>query len=84
VLYCVDILAPAIHRFDTVSGELQTFPQADEVGCIGLREQGGLIAALRGGVWLLDAQGKPEKKIAENPGVAAQSRFNDGRVDPWG
>ena len=84
VLYCVDILAPAIHRFDTVSGELETFPQAEEVGCIGLREQGGLIAALRGGVWLLDAQGKPEKKIAENPGVAAQSRFNDGRVDPWG
>lgn len=25
VLYCVDILAPAIHRFDPVSGELQTF-----------------------------------------------------------
>jgi len=39
---------------------------------------------LRNGVWLLDAQGKPEKKVAENPGVAAQSRFNDGRVDPWG
>ncbi|WP_312242261.1 SMP-30/gluconolactonase/LRE family protein [Pantoea sp.] len=84
VLWCVDILAPAIHRFDPKSGELQTFPQAEEVGCIGLREKGGLIAALRSGVWLLDAQGRPERKVADNPGIASQSRFNDGRVDPWG
>ncbi|MCU7366199.1 SMP-30/gluconolactonase/LRE family protein [Pantoea stewartii] len=84
VLWCVDILAPAIHRFDPASGELSTFPQAEEVGCIGLREQGGIIAALRSGVWLLDEQGKPQKKVADNPGIAGKSRFNDGRVDPWG
>lgn len=84
VLWCVDILAPAIHRFDPASGELHTFPQQEEVGCIGLRQQGGLIAALRSGVWLLDEQGKPQRKLADNPGMAAKSRFNDGRVDPWG
>lgn len=84
VLWCVDILAPAIHRFDPASGEFSTFPQAEEVGCIGLREQGGIIAALRSGVWLLDEQGKPQKKVADNPGIAGKSRFNDGRVDPWG
>ncbi|PKC31350.1 gluconolactonase [Pantoea ananatis 15320] len=84
VLWCVDILAPAIHRFDPLSGELTTFPQQEEVGCIGLREQGGIIAALRGGVWLLDEQGKPQKKVADNPGITEKSRFNDGRVDPWG
>lgn len=84
VLWCVDILAPAIHCFDPRSGEVKTFPQVEEVGCIGLREEGGLIAALRSGVWLLDAQGKPQRKVADNPGVAAKSRFNDGRVDPWG
>jgi len=84
VLWCVDILAPAIHRFDPLSGELTTFPQQEEVGCIGLREQGGIIAALRGGVWLLNEQGKPQKKVADNPGIAEKSRFNDGRADPWG
>ncbi len=83
VLWCVDILAPAIHRFDPASGELSTFPQAEEVGCIGLREQGGIIAALRSGVWLLDEQGN-RKKVVDNPGIAGKSRFNDGRVDPWG
>lgn len=83
-LWCVDILAPAIHRFDPRSGALETFLQQEEVGCIGLRAQGGVIAALRSGVWLLDAQGKPQRKVADNPGEAAKSRFNDGRVDPWG
>ncbi|NIF20891.1 SMP-30/gluconolactonase/LRE family protein [Candidatus Pantoea multigeneris] len=84
VLWCVDILAPAIHRFDPDSGKLETFHLDEHVGCIGLRKQGGLIAALRSGVWLLDEQGRPEVKVADNPGVAEVSRFNDGRVDPWG
>nr|MBA2817042.1 hypothetical protein [Candidatus Pantoea persica] len=69
-LWCVDILAPAIHRFDPHSGALETFPLQEDVGC--------------SGVWLLDAQGKPQRKVADNPGEAAKSRFNDGRVDPWG
>lgn len=84
VLWFVDILAPAVYRFDPASGALQRFPQREEVGCIGVREQGGVIAAMRSGVWLLDAQGQPQRKVADNPGVAEKSRFNDGRVDPWG
>ncbi|URQ59837.1 SMP-30/gluconolactonase/LRE family protein [Pantoea alhagi] len=83
-LWFVDILAPAIHRFDPKSGEHRVFPQQEEVGCIGLRREGGLVAALRSGVWFIDAQGKPERKIADNPGEASKSRFNDGRVDPFG
>lgn len=84
VLWFVDILAPAIHRFDPKSGDHQVFPQHEEVGCIGLRREGGLVAALRSGIWFLDAQGKPQRKIADNPGEASKSRFNDGRVDPFG
>ncbi|MBK0035349.1 SMP-30/gluconolactonase/LRE family protein [Erwinia sp. S43] len=84
VLWFVDILAPALHRFDPSSGEHQVWPVAEDIGCIGLREEGGLIAALRSGVCFLDEQGKIVRRIAENPGEAARSRFNDGRVDPFG
>ncbi|GLR10595.1 gluconolactonase [Mixta theicola] len=83
-LWFVDILAPAIHRFDPKSGEHRVFPQQEEVGCIGLRREGGLVAAMRSGVWFIDPQGKPERKVADNPGEASKSRFNDGRVDPFG
>ncbi|MCU5772853.1 SMP-30/gluconolactonase/LRE family protein [Erwiniaceae bacterium BAC15a-03b] len=83
-LWMVDILAPAIYRYHPESGELQTYPLTEDVGCIGLRAAGGLVAALRSGVWLLDKQGKIEKKVADNPGEASKSRFNDGRVDRFG
>ena len=84
VLYFADILAPAIHRFDPVSGEHKVLPMPEDTGCFGLREKGGFIAAMRTGVFLLDQQGNVEKKIAENPTEPAKSRFNDGRVDPLG
>ncbi|QHM71929.1 SMP-30/gluconolactonase/LRE family protein [Mixta intestinalis] len=83
-LWFVDILAPALHRFDPASGEHQVFPQHEEIGCIGLRREGGLVAAMRSGIWFLDEQGRPQRKVAEHPGEASKSRFNDGRVDPFG
>ncbi|QKJ88093.1 Gluconolactonase [Paramixta manurensis] len=84
VLWFVDILAPAVHRFSPRTGEHRVFPQVEEIGCIGLRRDGGLVAALRSGVWFLDAEGKAVRKVADNPGDASRSRFNDGRVDPFG
>lgn len=84
VLWFVDILAPRLHRFDPASGDHQSWPVAEEIGCIGLNAAGGLIAALRSGVCLLDEQGKITRRIADNPGDAPRSRFNDGRVDPFG
>ncbi|MEW5288201.1 SMP-30/gluconolactonase/LRE family protein [Erwinia papayae] len=83
-LYFVDILAPAMHRFDPGSGEHRVMPVAEHIGCFGLREQGGFVAALRSGVCMLDHHGKIAARIAPNPGEASRSRFNDGRVDRFG
>lgn len=84
VLWFVDILAPAIHRFDPASGDHRIIPVAEHIGCFGLREEGGFIAALRSGVCLLDDNGQITRRLAANPNPAEKSRFNDGRVDPWG
>ncbi|MGL4415753.1 SMP-30/gluconolactonase/LRE family protein [Roseinatronobacter monicus] len=83
-LWWVDIEAPAIHCFDPETGQNQTFALDENVGCIGLRAQGGFIAGLRSGLWLLDAKGRKEKLIANPQEDTRISRFNDGRVDPWG
>lgn len=83
-LWFIDILAPAIHRFDPHSGEHQVIRLPEDVGCIGLRAEGGFVAALRSGVCFLDAQGNITHRLGANPNPPAQSRFNDGRVDPWG
>lgn len=83
-LYFTDILAPCIHRFDPASGAHSNLGMPEHIGCFGLRKGGGFVAAMRTGVFLLDEQGRVTRKVADNPTDPARSRFNDGRVDPWG
>lgn len=84
VLYFVDIKGRAINRFDPATSVLTTLNLPEEVGCIGLAKNGGFVAGLRSGIWLLDASGQPTQMLAENPEDHATSRFNDGMVDPAG
>lgn len=83
-LYFVDIKRCHIHRYDPAAKVIATMELPEEVGCIGLVEGGGFVAGLRSGIWLLDAQGQPAKKLADNPEDQGISRFNDGGVDPGG
>lgn len=84
MLYFVDIKRCRIHRFDPQTGGLKTFELPEEVGCIGLAAGEGFVAGLRSGIWLIDAAGKPVRKLADNPEDQTISRFNDGMVDPMG
>ena len=79
VLYWVDINAPALHRFDPATGDDQTMPMPESIGCFALRRQGGFVVALRGGVWLARPDGTLERRIADAPYDPAHHRFNDGR-----
>jgi len=83
-LYFVDIKGCALHRYKPASGEHDVKPMPEEIGCIGFRKGGGFIAGFRSGLWLLDSQGRRERKLADNPENQSTSRFNDGRVDPAG
>jgi sugar lactone lactonase YvrE len=44
----------------------------------------GAASALRDGIWLADARGRLERKLADAPYDPATHRFNDGRVDRQG
>jgi len=80
-LYWVDINAPALNRFDPVSGKNVAMPMPSSIGCFGFRAKGGFIVALRDGIWLADAHGKLEREVAKAPYDPSHHRFNDGRVD---
>jgi sugar lactone lactonase YvrE len=83
-LYWVDILAPALNRFDPATGENVGIPMPEHIGCIGLVRGGGFVAGMRSGLWRLDAAGRPLAMLAANPENQASSRFNDGRCDRQG
>jgi sugar lactone lactonase YvrE len=84
VLYWVDILAPAVHRLDPVTGHTRTWPMPDRIGSLGLRESGGAVVALRDGFWLLDFDTGAVTPLAAPGRHVPGTRFNDGKVSPDG
>jgi sugar lactone lactonase YvrE len=83
-LYWVDINAPSLNRFDPLTGRNIAWPMPEAIGCFALRDGGRFVAALRSGIWLVDSNGKLERKIAAVPYDPVHHRFNDGRADAQG
>ena len=83
-LYWVDIHAPSLNRYDPAVGSNHAMPMPSSIGCFGLRARGGFVVALRDGVWLADASGRLERRMAGAPYDPHHHRFNDGRVDARG
>ncbi len=84
VLYWIDIKAPAIHRFDPASRSDRRWPVEQEIGSIALRQGGGLVAALRDGFALIDADMTTLEWLVDPEADRPLSRFNDGKCDRQG
>lgn len=83
-LWWVDILEPALHGFDPVTGRDIAIPMPEQIGCFSLTAEGGFIAGLRTGIFLLDERGQVLRKLCDNLENPATSRYNDGRCDARG
>lgn len=84
VLWWVDIWAPSIHRFDPASGKDEVFSAPEYLGCLAVRERGGLIVSMVSGFHFFDpATGKFEA-ITDPESELADTRFNDGKTDRQG
>jgi sugar lactone lactonase YvrE len=83
-LYWVDIKAPAVWRLDTVSSEIRSWPMPHRIGAIALRQQGGLVAAMKPGFAYVDLEGERVELIANPEPDLPNNRFNDGACDARG
>ena len=83
-LYWVDIVAPAVHRWHPASGVRRTWRTPAAVGSIGLRDAGGLVAALRSGFHLLDTETETLTPLVHPEPDWPTNRLNDGKVAPDG
>lgn len=84
VLYWVDIKGRAVHRYRPADGLCETTETPDEIGCVSLRENGGLIAAFRSGIGFFDLQTQSLEMIADPEAHLPGNRFNDGKCDRRG
>jgi sugar lactone lactonase YvrE len=89
-LYWVDVPGRLINRLSASSGSLQSWSMPSEPGCIapahtqGQPGAGGLVVALRDGIYRARNWGGPLQRIAPALHEHATTRFNDGKADPLG
>jgi sugar lactone lactonase YvrE len=83
-LYWCDIPAGRLNRYLPASGALQHWLFDSDLSCCALIEGGGLLLALRNGVWRFDPATGERKRLVQPPYDPAHERFNDGKTDPSG
>lgn len=83
-LYWVDLPACRVRRADPATGAVEDWSLPSEPGCIAPARGGGLVIALRDGLWRAPAWGGALERIVAAPHDTATMRFNDGKADPMG
>ncbi len=83
-LYWVDIPGRALRRADVASGEQERWVLPSEPGCVAPLRGGGLVLALREGLFRARAWGGALEPLVPAPYDPATTRFNDGRADAEG
>ena len=85
ILRWVDIRAPALKRCDASGSELKVLPLRESIGSFALRAApGSLVAAMRSGLYFLDADSGERTTVARPEADLQGNRFNDGRCDRAG
>ena len=83
-LWWVDNLQPSIWRYTQADGAVRSWPMAEEIGCVVLRRDGGLVAAMKSGFYLLDLDKGLSQRVAAPETDRPGNRLNDGRCDRRG
>lgn len=83
-LWWVDIPAGMVYRYDPETGENRAHDIGEAVGCLAVRESGGLVLATRTGFWFFDPETGAREAIADPEAHLPKNRFNDGATDMQG
>jgi len=80
----VDITGRRLYRYVPASNTVDFSSVDEDIGCVAAARDGGYVAGLRTGIWLLSEAGAKRRKLADNHENHATSRFNDGKLGPDG
>jgi sugar lactone lactonase YvrE len=84
LLYWVDIPGRQIHRMDPLDRRVESWAMPSEPGCIAPAASGGLVVALRNGIYRARSWGGALQRMAGVDYDTATTRYNDGKADPAG
>jgi sugar lactone lactonase YvrE len=83
-LYWVDIPGRQLHRCAGPGTPVESRALPQEPGCIAPARSGGLVVALRDGIYRLRSWEAALEQLAAAQHDTAKARFNDGKADPAG
>lgn len=84
VLWWIDIWGRLIHRYTPATGRDETWEAPEYLGCIGLREAGGLVLTMASGFYFFDPATGRFDAIVDPEANMPKTRFNDGKPDRQG
>ena len=84
VLYWVDIPGRQLNRYDPASCTHRRWPFETEPASLAPLQSGGLVLAMRDGLWHFDTDSGQRRRLADAPYDPKRQRFNDGKADPQG
>jgi sugar lactone lactonase YvrE len=84
VLYWCDIAGRRLNRHDPRSQAFVHWPCDTEPASIAPHLAGGLVVAMRDGLWRFDTRHGTRSLLASPPYDPGKERFNDGKCDPRG
>jgi sugar lactone lactonase YvrE len=83
-LYYCDIAGHRLHRIDPQNATRSVWQFDTDVACCARLTGGGLLLAMRDGLWRFDPASGLRTQLAPAPYDPAHERFNDGKCDPQG
>jgi sugar lactone lactonase YvrE len=84
VLWWIDIKSRLIHRYNPETGADDTFKAPHDLGCLGVRESGGLVVTMADGFSFFDPKTGVFTPIVDPEANIPENRFNDGKPDRQG
>lgn len=84
ILYWIDSIGQLIRWLDPATAERQEMAVTSEIGMIAMRAGGGLIAALRDGLYFVDVATRSIAPANLIDTGRTDQRFNDGKIDRQG
>lgn len=83
-LYWIDILSGTLFQYDPSAKTNKAWDIGEHLGCLALREGGGLVMALQSGFAFFDLESEEIHPITDPESQLPGHRFNDGKCDPAG
>jgi L-arabinonolactonase len=84
MLYWVDIPAATCHRWKPGEKRYESFVLPEPIGCLGFRQEGGFIVALKNGLHFWSPETQKLEFLVDPEADKPWARFNDGAVDRAG